>query len=128
MTSPTNLIPCDSCGAYHQAVDLQRIEIHLKGELICKDCVKRVLLIAGQVQRPGWIAYVAQPRNLSQIASRKYGLMLSREEVAELCELGRDECMKRLHEAYNEFWDDCPIEDFLKDKEIIDIDNRENIA
>ncbi len=128
MPKPNSLIPCDSCGAHHQLADLQRTEIHLKGEFICKDCVKRVLLIAGQVTLPGWINQVWQPRNLTHIAATKHNLLLSRDDVVELCDLGRESCLARLNDAYHEHWNDFTIEDWLKDREIIDVDNRENIA
>lgn len=120
----SNFLLCDHCGAYKHPDDLQRIEIDLKGQFICSQCVKRILLMAGQVKREGWIAEVWQPRNLDHIASQHFNLMLTNDKVRQLCEEFREACICRLREAYLEFWKDEAIPEWFKHEEILDLENR----
>jgi len=103
---------CYLCGASYTDDEIQEVKIDLKREVVCEHCVRKVLLIAGQVRLPGWIAQVWQPRNLSQLASRK-SYLLDQEQVTSLCESSRDACLCRLNDAYNEWWNDFGIPAWL---------------
>jgi len=111
---------CYLCGGIFLDEQAQEIQLDLKREYICEACAVRALLIAGQVKLPGWIAGFWQPRKLGQLV-QQHGYYISNEQLADLCELGRDDCIALLQERYDEYWSDLGIPTWLKDQEIIQL-------